>query len=30
MGTPITLNDYPRAVGNGTSWNLSGRPSPHM
>ncbi|GJS09646.1 transcription factor IIA, alpha/beta subunit [Tanacetum coccineum] len=30
MGTPITPNDYPRAVGNGTSGNPSGRPSPHM
>ncbi|GJV38884.1 transcription factor IIA, alpha/beta subunit [Tanacetum coccineum] len=30
MGTPITPNDYPRAVRNGTLRNPSGRPSPHM
>ena len=30
VGTPITPNDYPRAVGNGTSGNPSGRPSQHM
>nr|GEX24620.1 transcription initiation factor IIA large subunit-like [Tanacetum cinerariifolium]GEX69609.1 transcription initiation factor IIA large subunit-like [Tanacetum cinerariifolium] len=30
VGTPITPNDYPGAVENGTSGNPSGRPSPHM